>query len=312
MVHENSHVTDQDLLLAADGELSGRRAAVVRAHLASCWPCRARMAEVEETILDLVRVHRQTLDRQFPSIAGPRALLRAQLAELAAKPVVRTWPDIFHSRFARLSAAYLGLALFVGATVFAIVVGQLRFSHANPPNSGLASAAPEAGIFPNRKLTPGATRQVSLQDVCSMAHEEVVVDVPVSLRQEILHAYGIASGRAAEYEIDYLIAPGLGGTEDVRNLWPEPYTTPTWNARVKDTLEEHLHELVCSGQVNLSTAQRDIASDWIAAYKKYLHTDTPLTLNSDLGSYTFPSQLLEAENLMPQGGRELSIIVFAF
>jgi hypothetical protein len=35
--------------------------------------------------------------------------------------------------------------------------------------------------------------------------------------------------------------------------------------------------MVCAGKVDLSTAQKDIASDWIAAYKKYFHTDAPLS-----------------------------------
>ena len=115
-----------------------------------------------------------------------------------------------------------------------------------------------------------------------MAHEEVVRDVPASLRQEILHEYGIASPRAQDYEIDYLIAPGLGGAEDIHNLWPEPYTSPAWNARVKDDLEEHLHRLVCAGRLDLPTAQRDIATNWIAAYKKYFHTDRPSAKRSDM------------------------------
>jgi hypothetical protein len=106
--------------------------------------------------------------------------------------------------------------------------------------------------------------------------------VPAPLRQEIFQEYGIEAPRADDYEIDYLIAPGLGGTEDIHNLWPEPYKSPAWNARVKDALEEQLHQLVCAGRLDLPTAQRDIATDWIAAYKKYFHTDAPLALRSDL------------------------------
>jgi|HubBroStandDraft_4_1064222.scaffolds.fasta_scaffold56548_1 hypothetical protein len=30
---------------------------------------------------------------------------------------------------------------------------------------------------------------------------------------------------------------------------------------------------VCSGQVDLGTAQREIFQDWVAEYKKYLRTD---------------------------------------
>jgi hypothetical protein len=41
-------------------------------------------------------------------------------------------------------------------------------------------------------------------------------------------------------------------------------------------LEAHLHQLVCSGQLDLATAQQDISRDWIAAYKKYFHTDRPI------------------------------------
>src|ERR1700678_2507632 len=89
------HLTDQDLLLAADGELPTRRAAQVGAHLAACWDCRARMAEIEGTIADFARTHRQTLDPKLPPIAGPRALLRSQLAELASKREASSWWSVF-------------------------------------------------------------------------------------------------------------------------------------------------------------------------------------------------------------------------
>ncbi len=83
MYKEYVHESYQNLLLAADGELPIRRAAQVREHLASCWECRTRMAEIETTITDFVRASRQVLDSKLPPIAGPRALLRAQLAQLA-------------------------------------------------------------------------------------------------------------------------------------------------------------------------------------------------------------------------------------
>ena len=87
--------------------------------------------------------------------------------------------------------------------------------------------------------------------------------------------YGISDASPGEHEIDYLIGPGVGGTEDIHNLWPEAYNARPWNARVKDSLEERLHQLVCAGELDLSTAQHDIATDWIAAYKKYFDTERP-------------------------------------
>ncbi len=86
--------------------------------------------------------------------------------------------------------------------------------------------------------------------------------------------YGLPTSAEKDYALDYLISPALGGVDNIQNLWPQPYSS-TWNARVKDQLEDHLHELVCQGKVQLATAQNDISSDWIAAYKRYFNTDKP-------------------------------------
>ena len=44
---------------------------------------------------------------------------------------------------------------------------------------------------------------------------------------------------------------------------------------MKDRLEDKLHELVCSGQLDLKTAQQVIAANWIEAYKKYVSPNPP-------------------------------------
>jgi hypothetical protein len=44
------------------------------------------------------------------------------------------------------------------------------------------------------------------------------VKVSTSLRQEVLQKYGIVNAQASDYEIHYLIAPGLGGVEDIHKL----------------------------------------------------------------------------------------------
>jgi len=262
--------------MTADGELSGRRATRVRAHLASCWDCRARMAEIEGTIADFARVHRQHSGPGLPPIDGARAQLKARLAELAAKPRADSWPGFFRVAPAMRVAAYICVTIFITAVISQVVVQPPATS---TPHLGVV--AYEAEVVPNRSLTPGATRQVEVRDVCVMAHEEVVKAVPVALRQQVFQEYGIANADADNYEVDYLITPGLGGVEDIRNLWPEPSASPVWNSRVKDALEERLHQLVCSGKLDLPTAQREIANDWIATYRKYFSTDKPLPLGSD-------------------------------
>jgi len=280
MANEGVHLSDQEMLLAADGELSTRRAARVDAHLAACWACRARMAEIEETIAAFARAYRHTLDSRLPSISGPRSRLQARLAELTAKQEVNSWRRLLSLTLARGGAAILVAAVLIAAVAVSFLVHR---STLRGPNSVVAVL--ERDVLPDRSLTPGATRRVTtISDVCSIAHEEVVREVSTSLRQEVFQRYGIVNPRASDYEIDYLIAPGLGGVEAISNLWPEPYTSRTWNAHVKDDLEERLHQMVCAGELDLSAAQRDIATDWIAAYKKYFHTDRPLALHSRLES----------------------------
>ena len=67
-----------------------------------------------------------------------------------------------------------------------------------------------------------------------------------------------------------MISLEIGGApRDPKNLWPE-----TWNgvygAHVKDKLEDRLHKLVCNHTITLKQAQDSIATNWIAAYKRYV------------------------------------------
>jgi hypothetical protein len=100
--------------------------------------------------------------------------------------------------------------------------------------------------------------------------------VPVALQRKVFEEYGIAGAESRAYELDYLVTPALGGADDIHNLWPHSYSATEWNAQVKDALEDRLREMVCEGSLDLAEAQREIAENWIAAYKKYFHTDKPL------------------------------------
>jgi hypothetical protein len=277
MLREELHISDEELLQAADGELGARRVVQVRAHLVACWHCRARMADIEGAITGYVRAHREKHVSQLPSADGPRALLRAELAELANRPSV-------HSglRLPWVNAAHTATVCLVVVTAF--LVGGLFLLHRDSHAPAAGPAPFERGVLPERNLTPGATRSVSIREVCSIPHEDVVRKVSDSMRREVFEEYRIMNARTEDYEIDYLIAPGLGGTEDIHNLWPQPFKSERWNAQVKDELEERLHQMVCSGDLDLPTAQREIASDWIAAYKKYFHTDAPLPSHSRFGA----------------------------
>jgi hypothetical protein len=260
MVSQDPHLSDQELLLAADGELPAGRAGQVNAHLAECWACRARKQEIESAIADFVHFQQRTLDPMLPPAAGPRALLKAQLSQLALDPEPR-WPRSFLAswRLSLVSAAAVCIL-----ALLAVLAGPWR-----PMRRAVPVAVPKANV------TPGAAILLSREQVCAATNENNR-PVPGSLQRAVLEEYGIARTDARAYEVDYLITPALGGAEDIHNLWPQSYSLTAWNAHVKDALEDHLRGLVCTGRLDLATAQRDISTDWIAAYRKYFHTDKPL------------------------------------
>ncbi len=259
---QGPHITDQDLLLASDGELSKRETARVRAHLAACWECRVRSQELEQAVAGFLRVHQS---QQLPSAAGPRALLKAQLAQLAGtvrpQPRMPSWP------LAALAIVLLVIGMFGG---FTAIFGNFTSIF----GSGGSLRASTLAV-PNPSLTPGATVLMSPVQLCGAPSVNNKV-VPVALRRQVFAEYGITTAEPRAYEVDYLITPALGGADDIHNLWPQSYSNTVWNAQVKDALEDHLHQMVCEGNLDLATAQHEIAVNWIEAYKKYFHTDRPL------------------------------------
>jgi hypothetical protein len=79
---------------------------------------------------------------------------------------------------------------------------------------------------------------------------------------------GVCSGSEG-CEIDHLISLEIGGANDEKNLWPQPYQG-TWNAHLKDQLEKHFQKMICANQIPLAEAQKEISTNWIEAYKKYI------------------------------------------
>jgi hypothetical protein len=132
------------------------------------------------------------------------------------------------------------------------------------------SALAEDAIRPDLTLTPGAVFEVTAAEVCQRGYARSVRHVDGKTKAMVYLEYGIRRHERGAYEIDHLISIELGGSNDIRNLWPESFDTQPWNAHVKDKLEDRLHKLVCGGILSLGEAQAAIASDWIAAYRKYV------------------------------------------
>ncbi len=267
MKYNDSHLPDEQLLLDIDGEISKHDERLVRAHLDACWKCRARRQELENAIALFVRAQQNALDAKSPPVAGPRALLKARIAELpeSTPGALSRWSAFAH-RF-ELSIAAAACFIAIGGVVFV----RLGAGHhaGSPPSHQLMVSIPDA------RLTPGAAVLENEQAVCAAPNTKNKV-VPVSVQRQVFAEYGIPQAAPQAYEVDYLITPALGGADDIHNLWPHSYSATVWNAQVKDALEDRLRELVCDGSVELKQAQQEISTNWIAAYQKYFHTKEPL------------------------------------
>jgi hypothetical protein len=145
-------------------------------------------------------------------------------------------------------------------------------------------------ILPNPNLTPGAVfPNVSVEQICTPGYANGsdasnsghgVRYVPRSEKWAVFKSYfGKVPDKTGNYEIDHLISLELGGSNDAKNLWPESYLTDPYNAHVKDKLENRMHALVkqclkdkghTAATAMLKQFQHEIATDWVAAYHKYV------------------------------------------
>jgi len=263
MKEQQAHLSDRELIMAMDGELVPRDAHRVQTHLESCWTCRSRKTELERAITDFVALHR----REFRSAAidGPRAMLKARLADAAQSRQLPWWQLIvFRTSSWRAAVAVCAL--------LAVWIVADRFLGERRPSVVLAA--------PNPALTPGAAVLETSRELCQESRPKNK-EVDSTVRRRVFAEYGLSNAPAQAYELDYLITPALGGADDIHNLWPHSYSNTEWNAKVKDELEDRLRDLVCQGRLDLPTAQREIASNWIGAYKKYFHSDHPVLAGSN-------------------------------
>jgi hypothetical protein len=126
------------------------------------------------------------------------------------------------------------------------------------------------GVLPDSKCTPGAidpsVTQENIDSTICVSGYTKTVRPPVSVTEpqkfESMKAYGF-NDSPSNYEFDHLIPLEIGGApDDLRNLWPESHNT-TPNSYDKDGFENYLNDQVCSGKMDLKTAQNEIATNWV-------------------------------------------------
>lgn len=307
-MHRNDHhLTDRELLLLLDRELSSQEQRRAEEHVLVCDTCRHRRQHFMHVSAAVnQRVHAAVdsdSNDDSDAIRQSRARLVARLSEAARderQPVV--------ARVLGNRPWLAGPAAVLAAAAAIVLV--MRVAGPAPSRGQGDSAVLHDAALPIAAFTPGATWTVAADELCAAANRERL-DIPAAVRDVVLRNYRMTSVSADDYELDYLITPELGGAPDARNLWPQRYASGIWNAHVKDQLEDLLPAMVCEGKVPLQTAQHDIAVNWIAAYKRYFRTSVPLPTNraaANLRSWRNGPDSLAGSIWQPAGTPSLRLV----
>jgi hypothetical protein len=259
----NMHLSDEDLLALIDGEACGRVAKRWRRHIFVCRRCQVRMSALRNCSDDVSALYRRIPAQPSLRMDGFRASLHSRVSKelTSSTPALPTQP--------RTRPPQLVLAICLLISIGSLTYYQIPFR--NTTNIPIET---KRLLVPTSGLTPGKTRVVTLSDICGGRYGKNA-EVVAAVRQQVFANYGLQGAKASDYEVDYLITPALGGVDDLQNLWPQPYDSTVWNAHAKDALEDKLQQMVCSGELDLHTAQKDIARNWIVAYRKYVHKSGP-------------------------------------
>ncbi|MFI7671120.1 hypothetical protein [Nocardia sp. NPDC049526] len=139
--------------------------------------------------------------------------------------------------------------------------------------------------LPDPACTPGATNPKVTADtlgstICASGYTSSIrPPANITNREKDANAksYGY-TGSLHDAEYDHLVSLELGGDpNDPRNLWVEPpspdHKPGAGPNNPKDTVENQLHSLVCSGKVALTDAQDAIVADWTTALATVGHPD---------------------------------------
>ncbi len=123
-------------------------------------------------------------------------------------------------------------------------------------------------IRADARLTPGMVDPDATKEaICTAGYTKRVRHVPAKVKKEVYKRYRMAPNASpCPCEVDHLISLELGGSNDIENLWPEPYGDEM-GARKKDVVENRLHKEVCNGAISLKRAQEIIGTDWTACYR---------------------------------------------
>lgn len=122
--------------------------------------------------------------------------------------------------------------------------------------------------LPNPTLTPGAVSPDTKASVCSAKYTLKARHVTEKTKKAVYAAYKTSPTTCeGGCKIDHAVPLAIGGSNDIKNLWPHAYKQE-WGVYRKTRLEVRLRKDVCSGKTPINDARLCIATNWIECYQK--------------------------------------------
>jgi hypothetical protein len=122
---------------------------------------------------------------------------------------------------------------------------------------------------PDSKLTPGDVTTTDATTVCALPPHGVRNPISFSMQTAVFGEYGYTTpAQQHKYILDYLVPWDLGGALDEANIWPAAVRGTGFYEKIQT--DSVLRELVCRRALSLRQAQRDLETDWYAAWLRYV------------------------------------------
>jgi hypothetical protein len=75
--------------------------------------------------------------------------------------------------------------------------------------------------LPDRSCSPGKVATTDVARICTPGYTQQVRNVSEATKNAVFREYGIRRHSAGRYEVDHIIPLELGGSNSIRNLFPE-------------------------------------------------------------------------------------------
>jgi|GEM_PF-3596631 len=167
----------------------------------------------------------------------------------------------------------------------------ISLSQAAPVPEAINSAAIMPRTFSSAMLNPDITQANIQETVCRKHFTKTIrpgVAYTNNVKFRLMRDAGIPEEDAGLFELDHIVPLSIGGhPRNLVNLMLQPYQG-VLGAKQKDRLELKLQNMVCDGDIDLATAQKEIGGDWVAAYRKFIKHKGHRKGRPDTGSIDTP------------------------